>query len=482
METAKRVITRADRVQRTTPVAGFTLAVLKKFGEDKAGQLAALIAYYGFFSIFPLLLALVTLSGLVLAESDFQDRLLEAALAQFPVIGEELRKNLETLPGKGIGLAIGVGGALWAGLGGIKAAQNAMDQIWDVPQRKQPSFLVAIVRAALMLVTLGVFLLLSTFLGSIAAGTSATSIPVRILGIALSAVLNFVLFLVAFRVLTVADVSWNDVWRGAAVAAIGWTVLQALGGFIMGHQLDSASRTYGLFATVIALLTWIYLGAQITLLAAEINVVRARNLWPRALNPDDMTEADRRALAMHAEVEERREEEEVQVRFDTTGPAPSSATGDGGSYGTTGTAEATTSTAGATGATAPPRARRGGIGEIVRSIAADLSLLVRQQVELAKQEVGEAAKARARGIGAFAAAGVLALFVVGFLGMTIAAALAIVLPDWLANLLVALLFALIAFVAVTLGRTWMKRPRATAERTKETLKEDVEWAKQQIRR
>ena len=470
METAKRVIDRADRVQRRTPAMGFALAVFKKFGEDRAGQLAALIAYYGFFSIFPLLLALVTLSGLVLAESDFQDRLLEAALAQFPVIGEELRKNLETLPGKGIGLVIGVVGALWAGLGGIKAAQNAMDHVWDVPQRRQPSFPVALVRAALMLVTLGVFLLLSTFLGSIAAGTSATSIPARILGVALSAVLNFATFLVAFRVLTVADVSWNDVWPGAAIAGIGWTVLQTLGGFIMGHQLDSAAETYGLFATVIALLTWIYLGAQITLLAAEVNVVRARKLWPRALDPEDMIEADRRALAMHAEVEERREEEEVQVRFDTTGPAPSSATGNGDR----------TETAETTGWTTT--GRRASIAQLVRAIAADLSLLVRQQVELAKQEVGEAAKARAQGIGAFAAAGVLALFVIGFLGMTLAAALAIVLPNWLANLIVAGVFLLIAVVAVMLGRTWMKTPRATAERTKETLKEDVEWAKQQIRR
>jgi YihY family inner membrane protein len=470
METAKRVIDRADRVQRRTPAMGFALAVFKKFGEDRAGQLAALIAYYGFFSIFPLLLALVTLSGLVLAESDFQDRLLEAALAQFPVIGEELRQNLETLPGKGIGLVIGVVGALWAGLGGIKAAQNAMDHVWDVPQRRQPSFPVALVRAALMLVTLGVFLLLSTFLGSIAAGTSATSIPARILGVALSAVLNFATFLVAFRVLTVADVSWNDVWPGAAIAGIGWTVLQTLGGFIMGHQLDSAAETYGLFATVIALLTWIYLGAQITLLAAEVNVVRARKLWPRALDPEDMIEADRRALAMHAEVEERREEEEVQVRFDTTGPAPSSATGNGDR----------TETAETTGWTTT--GRRASIAQLVRAIAADLSLLVRQQVELAKQEVGEAAKARAQGIGAFAAAGVLALFVIGFLGMTLAAALAIVLPNWLANLIVAGVFLLIAVVAVMLGRTWMKTPRATAERTKETLKEDVEWAKQQIRR
>jgi cytochrome c biogenesis protein CcdA len=137
-------------------------------------------------------------------------------------------------------------------------------------------------------------------------------------------------------------------------------------------------------------------------------------------------------------------------------------------------------TAGTTGSSTAER--RLSIAEVVRAIAADLSLLVRQQIELAKQEMSEAAKARARGVGAFAFAGVLSLFVVGFLGMTLAAALAIVVPNWLANLIVAGLFLLIAIVAVLLGRASIKTPRATAERTKETLKEDVEWAKQQIRR
>jgi cytochrome c biogenesis protein CcdA len=139
-----------------------------------------------------------------------------------------------------------------------------------------------------------------------------------------------------------------------------------------------------------------------------------------------------------------------------------------------------TDSAGTTGSST--MGRPASIAEVVRAIAADLSLLVRQQIELAKQEMSEAAKARARGVGAFVAAGVLSLFVVGFLGMTLAAALAIVLPDWLAYLIVAGSFLLIAIVAVLLGSASMKTPRATADRTKETLKEDVEWAKQQIRR
>jgi YihY family inner membrane protein len=311
----KEAIRRGDGIQRRIAPLGFAVAVFKRFGEDRAGQLAALIAYYGFFSLFPLLLALVTLTGLLLGESSAQSRVVDAALGQFPVIGDELRRNLHALPGKGIGLAVGIVGALWAGLGGIKAAQNAMDHVWDVPIKRQPSFPVALLRAAMMLATLGVFILLASFLGGVAAGTSDASAAARAAGIAGSLVLNFLVFLVAFRVLTVEDVSWRDVLPGAVVGAVGWAILQVLGGYLIGHRMESAAETYGFFAVVIALLTWIYLGAQLTLLAAEVNVVRARRLWPRALDPAEMTAADERALRDHARVEERRKEQVVEVSF-----------------------------------------------------------------------------------------------------------------------------------------------------------------------
>jgi membrane protein len=167
-----------------------------------------------------------------------------------------------------------------------------------------------------MLVTLGGFILLASFLGGIAAGTSQALIPLRIVGIVGSVLLNIGVFWVAFRVLTVADVSWGDAFPGAVFAGISWTVLQALGGYLIGHRVEAAVATYAGFAVVIGLLTWLYLGAQVVLLGAEINVVRAKRLWPRALDPDDLTESDRRAFRLHAQVEERREEEQVSVHFD----------------------------------------------------------------------------------------------------------------------------------------------------------------------
>ena len=469
MEAVQGALRRADDVQRGKPFLAFPLAVLKKFGEERAGQLAALIAYYGFFSLFPLLLAFVTLSGMLFEQSDMQDRLVDAALSQFPVIGDQLRANLQSLPDKGVALALGIGGALWAGLAGIKAAQNVMDHVWDVPMKRQPSFSVALLRAVLMLLTLGVFVLLASFLGGVAAGTEDAPIALRLAGIAGTLVLNVSIFLVAYRVLTVEDVRWRDVFLGAMFAGVAWTVLQALGGYVIGHKLESAKETYGLFAVVIGLLTWIYLGAQVTLLGAEMNVVRARRLWPRALDPDRLMQADERALRDHARVEERREEETVQVEF--------------GDERAAGTPEAGVSPPEAA-PPVPPVSTNGskGTGPLLRSIAADISTLVSKQIELAKQEIGEMVGTRAKAVGVFGAAAVLGLFVIGFLGMAGAEALDLVLPRWAAMLIMAGVFALLAAVAIVAARGWIRSSASKPELTQESLKEDVRWAKQQLKR
>src|SRR5450755_4606331 len=114
-----------DRLQQRSPRLSFPAAVIKKFGDDQAGQLAALIAYYGFVSLFPLLLVLVTVLGFVLEGSPkTQASVLHSALGQFPIIGNQLQSNVHSLKGSGIGLAIGLLGSLLAGLGITGATQN----------------------------------------------------------------------------------------------------------------------------------------------------------------------------------------------------------------------------------------------------------------------------------------------------------------------------------------------------------------------
>src|SRR5205807_1551037 len=99
-----------------------------------------------------------------------------------------------------------------------------------------------------------------------------------------------------FKVLTAADVGWRELLPGVVVASVAWQALQHLGGFYLDHELKRTSPLYGLFAVVLGLLAWLYLGAQLTMFAAEINVVRARKLWPRSLFGEPLLDADRRAL------------------------------------------------------------------------------------------------------------------------------------------------------------------------------------------
>jgi hypothetical protein len=101
---------------------------------------------------------------------------------------------------------------------------------------------------------------------------------------------------------------------GAITGGIAWTLLQILGTYLVHHFLRSDSA-YGVFATVLGLLAWIYLGTEITVYSAEINVVVARHLWPRAIVQPPLTEADRASMALQALQNQRRPEQSVKVEF-----------------------------------------------------------------------------------------------------------------------------------------------------------------------
>jgi YihY family inner membrane protein len=252
MQAAERLLRRADRQQQKRAWIAFPYAVIKKFGDDQAGNLAALIAYYGFLSLFPLMLVLVTLLGMLLRNnSELQGAIQASALANFPVIGEQISSNVHSLRGSGLALGIGLAVALWAGLGVVKVLQTAMNAVWNVPYRHRPNVWVSLLRAMLMLVVLGVITIASAAAGGFGAGSDSWLLGIA--GIATSVMLNLIMFLLAFRILTTEDVTWGDVFTGASVAALSWTALQALGGYIVSHQLQGASDTYGTFAIVIGL-------------------------------------------------------------------------------------------------------------------------------------------------------------------------------------------------------------------------------------
>jgi membrane protein len=302
-----------DRFQRRHRTLAVPMAVIKKFADDQGGNLAALIAYYGFFSLFPLLLVFVTGLGFVLdGNPDAQRAVLDSALKEIPIVGDQIKTG--TLTGSPTALVIGLVGAILSGLGVTLAAQTAFQRVHGIPHRERPDFLFSRLRGLGLLAVLGTLQVISTAASGLVTGGFGGPL-LAVAGIAVSIATNLLLFTAAFRLLTDAEVETRHLWPGIVSATLLWTVVQAVGGAYIGHVVKGAGPTYGTFATVIGLLTWIFLGARIVVYSAELNSVLAGRLWPRGLF-EPMEPADRRALAELARIEERSDAQHVSVSFD----------------------------------------------------------------------------------------------------------------------------------------------------------------------
>jgi membrane protein len=309
-----RPVRRLDSYQQGHRWLAIPLAVVKKFGDDQAGHLAALVAYYAFFSLFPLLLVFVTILGFVLqGDPSLQRSVEKSVLGQFPVVGTNLQPS--ALHGSTVALVLGLVTSLLSGLGVTNAAQNAFHRVWAVPFKARPNFIQSRLRGLALLVSLGALFIIATGASGLVTGGLGGPL-LEVAGIVLSLALNFGLFLAAFRLMTSAEIATRCLWVGVAVAAVFWEILQIVGGIYIGHVLKHWTGAYAHFGFVIALLLWLHLGSQMTIYAAEINVVLARKLWPRSLFGPPAVKADEQALTALAKVEERHDTEQIEVRFD----------------------------------------------------------------------------------------------------------------------------------------------------------------------
>jgi YihY family inner membrane protein len=310
----ERLLRAIDRFQQRHSVLGFPFGVLKKYGDDQGGKKAALLAHYGFLSLFPLLLVFLTLLGYALAnDQELQQAVIDTLARQFPVLGSQIEKSISTIKGSGVALAVGILGTLWGGLGITQSFQDAMNDIWNVPRRQRPNFWWRLARGLAALLLVAGELVAATVLAQL--GIAGPGLLGRADLLGGSFLLNLLLLLVMFQVLTGTRLRWRWLLPGAAVGALGWSVLQTVGVQVANQQLERANLLYGVFAVVLVLLGWLYLSTQLVLYAAEVNVVLARRLWPRSLLQPPLTEPDREVLTAIARTEERRPEQRVQVTF-----------------------------------------------------------------------------------------------------------------------------------------------------------------------
>ncbi|WP_158701968.1 YihY/virulence factor BrkB family protein [Kitasatospora sp. MMS16-BH015] len=335
------LIGRIDDYQRRHRPLGLAVAVAHKFLDDQGGYLAALITYYGFLSLFPMLLLLVTALGFALhGNPHLQEEVLHSALRQFPVVGDQVAHDIRTFQGSGLALAVGIAGTLYGALGVAQAVQNAFDTVWAVPRHRRRSAVAARLRGLPLLGLLGAAAGVSSLPAAVSARlhgepgwvgwtVGAAAVPVSI-------AVNGALLLAALKLLTDRELRMRLLWPEALGAAVAWQLLLSVGTYYVGHALRGATA-YGLFGVVLGLLAWIYLAALTLVACAESGAVRLRRLWPRSLRSlfaEDapMTGADERAQASYVSAAACTRRAEVTVVFrsvsldvDPAVPRPSSA-------------------------------------------------------------------------------------------------------------------------------------------------------------
>jgi membrane protein len=322
------VTERLDRFQRKHPWAGFPLAVAYKYFDDFGAYLAAQLTYYGFVSLFPLLLLLSTILGFVLSgDQRLQHEVLTSTLRQFPVIGGDLTQP-KRLGGGPVGLVVGIAGSLYGGLGVGQAFQYASNTVWGVPRNNRPNPLRARGRSVVLLTTAGLAILGTTVL-SIAGGGGAGVLGVagRSLALAASVVINIAVAIFAFRFAPARRLSVRDVVPGAIAAAVIWQLLQSFGVIYVRHVIEHASATNAVFSLVLGLLAFLYITATAVLLCVEIDVVRVIRLHPRSLltpftDNVTLTAGDRRSYSRQAKAQRSKGFQRVDVDFDSSASEP----------------------------------------------------------------------------------------------------------------------------------------------------------------
>jgi membrane protein len=429
-----------DRVKNSR-VARIAQALSDRYAKDSGGYMSAAMAYYAFLSLFPLMLLALSVTGFVLAgRPDLQKEVAASISRAIPglegLLGDDLNRFIAARAGVGV---IGLVGLLWTGTGVAGAARNALRRIFRQPL---PEGIVEDkVWLVIKTVGLGSLALVATGVAGVI-GAIEVDGPVGVILLVVVPIGTFaldgLLFLAAYWTFMKGRPAWRSLLPGAVFAAVGWAVLKLVGAWYVSRTVQGSGGVYGAFATTVGVLVLLYLAGRLFVYGAELNAVLLE---------------ERRAGNQEGDLIQRSR---------------------GG-----GVVE--------TGRNGPPGEPRRTVGDrstvdLVRSIGTDGSLLFRKEIELAKQEVKEGITARVQAIIALSVAGVMGLFAFGYLLAAGAAGLDEALQPWASRLVVAGVLLLVVAVAVMAGISRLKSPPLTPVKTKETIKEDVEWARAALKR
>ena len=280
----KPILQRVDTFQRSHPVLAFPVAVFKRFDEDKVGKQAALVTYYAFLSLFPLLMIFITTLGIIAASNpDLEAKIIQTVLEAFPALGNDLKNNINSISSTGFAFILQCLVVLYGARGMASILQETFNNLWHIDKEHRPNFISDNLRSFGMMAAVGIGMIIGTALSyALSSVLDIGTVGVVLLNI-FNAAITFGLFLAVFRLGTSAHISSRKLVLGAAIAMIGTLLVQRLGGYIMAEQLPRLEGSYGSFAVALGMLFWIYLQAQVILYALVITIVRTEKDWPKKL-------------------------------------------------------------------------------------------------------------------------------------------------------------------------------------------------------
>ena len=309
-----QVIAWADGLQRRHGALGFPYAVVKKYGDDGGGRQAALITYYGFLSIFPLLLLGVAILSRVLAGNpDLRQRLITAIVP--PALQSTVEHSAAILPTSPVPFIAGLIGLLFSGTGVVFSAYETLNHIAAVPHRLRAGFVSRYTRVFAMLATL---LLGAVLVGALTVVVTALpDLPgvERAAAVLGSAIVVCAVLLLGAKVLLARPAPVRTLWPAAVLGAAAVTLVLNLGAALLARLVSKAGPVYGSFATAAGIFGVLYLVSQALVYSAEVAAVRYARLWPRGLDLNHPTTADARALALLAREQERIPAARIEFRL-----------------------------------------------------------------------------------------------------------------------------------------------------------------------
>ncbi len=309
---------RINKFQLSHRRIGFVLAILKKYSQDQTGNQTALVTYYGFLALFPLLVAALSITEIsILRNANLKSPIIKSLNVYFPLVGHWLQSHIHAEKKAGAALVVSLLLIIYGARGVASALQQAMNHIWQVPKSERPSGLKSIIRSFEIILLGGLGFIATGFMSAYVTG-SAKNIFIKIITAIVSFIITFVFLLLLYKLSLSKSIAYKELIIGSIMATIGLQIIQFIGGFLITHELKHFSSLYGSLALVFVVLFWIYLQVRILLYAAEIDSVISLKLWPRSLINDSLTSADRRALRMYIEREVyiKPPAEEVDVSFE----------------------------------------------------------------------------------------------------------------------------------------------------------------------